>query len=158
MLLCDIYKKIKKHFYSLRYRVREFWYSKLNPILNPQNSRYRAVIPKTWLDVDCLMENVNFEFIKGFYEDEFLQSAVDWNYNEKHKKFALWLKKSYKYLTVKRPELELKIENSYPKELPELLSTRKKIYSKIEKLEKELFDRDTQLLKEFVEYRKFFWT
>ena len=68
------------------------YYEKIRPIWNDENKRYRKAIPRTWSDVYHLIETVNFEFIKGFYEDEYLHGHTDWEGTGEHAvEFAKWL-------------------------------------------------------------------
>ena len=190
----DIQKEIKKiqenlHFFGLwaylpsgwRYRWQDFYWKWIGPVVKPQQKRYRAVIPKTWCDLTELMVIVNLEFIKGFYEDEFLKCSVEWNSHEESKKFAKWLKAAYKYVTVDRPKLEQDIDDAYPqggqwddvfqkgsdengnvtwtlkgKTSPKNLYKQR--YGKVDRLEKKMKDKDTKIITEMIQYRGYFWT
>lgn len=163
-----------------RFRWNDFYWNKIRPIFKPQLQRYRKVIPKTWVDLTELIVICNLEFIKGFYEDEFTKDIVDWNATPEHKAFAQWLKKAYKYVTVERPKLLKDIENAYPEENwdrvfeksinddglvawewkgeKDTKSTYKKMYGKVESLEKRLAEKDTKYITEMVKNRDCFWT
>jgi hypothetical protein len=190
----DIQKELKKiqenlHFFGLwaylpsgwRYRWKDFYWKWIGPVVKPQQKRYRAAIPKTWCDLTELIVIVNFEFIKGFYEDEFLNGCVDWNTHAESKKFARWLKVAYKYVTVDRPKLEQDIDNAYPqgdqwdnifekgqddnglvvwtmKNKTDPKNLYKQRYGKVDKLEKKLKDKDTKIITEMIQYRGYFWT
>lgn len=190
----DIQKEIKKiqenlHFFGLwaylpsgwRFRWHDFYWKWIGPVVKPQQKRYRAVIPKTWCDLTELVVIVNFEFIKGFYEDEFLNGCVDWNTHAESKKFARWLKVAYKYITVDRLKLEQDIDNAYPqgdqwdnifkkgqddnglvvwtmKDKADPKKLYKQRYEKIDRLEKKMEEKDTEIITEMVKYRGYFWT
>jgi len=66
------------------YRWNMWYYDKLEPIFKPKNSRLRKAIPRQWRDVSSLIVDVNFEFIKAFYEDEYVDGVVDWTATEHH--------------------------------------------------------------------------
>ena len=129
------------------YQVRDFYWMKVKTIWAPKHSRIRKVIPRHWNDLDGVLQNVNFEIIKSFYEEEYVEGPVDWEGSGKEAgKFAKWLEASYKYVDQDRPALEKQIENAYPN------------YRKVEKLEQEMEDMDTKILTELVKYRKHLWT
>jgi hypothetical protein len=163
----------------LPYRWNMWYYDVLKPIFKPKNSRLRKVIPRQWRDVSCLIVDVNFEFIKAFYEDEYLDGVVDWNDTEHHKEFADWLEKSYLYITKERPELEKEKENSYPKTSVDFFNSFEKIvdeqgrtmyqmkddgipydvkYAEVNRLEKIIEDTDTEILTQIIKRREYFWT
>jgi len=59
---------------NIPFRVRNFYYEKIRSIFKPQHQRIRKIIPRTWCDLDSVFLKVNFEIIKSFYEDEFIDS------------------------------------------------------------------------------------
>lgn len=161
------------------YRYRMYYYDHIKPLLCPSNKKIRASIPRTWADITSLIVNVNFAMIKQFYEDEYLLGIVDWaGSSEGHKKFEQWLKDAYTYISHKRPSLEAERDNSYPPTKPlnewfeeKIDENGKKVYQMIPdkipyeirykdviRLEKEIEENDTKILKEMIEYRDFFWT
>jgi hypothetical protein len=190
----DIQKEIKKiqrnlYVFGLwsylpagwKFRWHDFYWKWIGPIVKPQQKRYRGVIPKTWCDLTELVVIVNLEFIKGFYEDEFLKDSINWNSQEESKKFARWLKSAYKYVTVDRPKLEQDIDDAYPQDgewanvfqkgsddngnttwtLKGKTSPKnlyKQRYGKVDRLEKKLKEKDTKIITEMVQYREYFWT
>jgi hypothetical protein len=85
--------KFKKNILScyIPFSIKDGWY-KFKCFFNPKNRKYRAAIPNTWADVCVLIEDVNFAFVKGFYEDEYKSSIVDWQASgDNVSKFANWL-------------------------------------------------------------------
>jgi hypothetical protein len=157
-----------------------YYWDYIGPIIEPQNSRYRKVIPRKWADASSLIEVVNFEFVKGFYEDEYVNGVVDWNAQPEHQEFAKWLEDAYAYITVKRPILVQQMEDAYP-ELPSMSEifkpceldedgnikkykmvddgrTYEEKYGEVNRIEKIIDDRDTEILTEIVKRRHYFWT
>ena len=59
----------------LPYRWNMWYYDKLKPIFKPKHSRLRNAIPRQWCDISSLIVNVNFEFIKTFYEEEYVDGG-----------------------------------------------------------------------------------
>jgi hypothetical protein len=129
------------------YPIREFYYEKIKTIWAPQHSRIRKAVPKYWWDLDHVLQVVNFEIIKSFYEDEYMAGIVDWEGTGGDSlKFTKWLEEAYTYITSYRKVLEKQIENAYPN------------YKKVEKLEKEMEDKDTEVLINLVKWRRHMWT
>jgi hypothetical protein len=160
------------------YSWRMTYYEKIRPIFRPQNQRIRKAIPRTWVDVTELIVDVNFEFIKAFYEDEYKTDIVDWEATEHHKEFAEWLEKAYEYVTKIKPQLEIDLQNAYPpfKPIEEMFeripqedgTTRMYMkddgipyevkYKEVNRIEEEIKTRDTEVLTELIKRRDYFWT
>lgn len=129
------------------YPIREFYYEKIKTIWKPQHSRIRKAVPRYWWDLDHVLQVVNFEIIKSFYEDEYKANIVDWEGTGGDAlKFTKWLEDAYKYITEDRPTIEKLIEKSYPN------------YKRVEKLEQDMELQDTTVLIELVKWRKHLWT
>ena len=164
----------------LPYRWQRNWYDKIKPIFKPQNKRLRKVIPKTWTDISGLIETVNFEFVKQFYEEEYVNGIVDWKKSgEHHIEFARWLEETYRYITVHRPRLEKELDAAYPPlrsvddmfeesdelykgkktfKLKEREGTYEELYGEVNRIEQLITDYDTEILTEIVKRRQYFWT
>lgn len=179
-----------RHFIGIKFDIWDMWdifpyrwnmwyYDKVRPILKPQHSKLRKAIPKQWADISSLIVSVNFQFIKSFYEDEYLNGVVDWSDTEHHQEFAKWLEYTYEYITKQRPELEKERDDSYPKSDDNLLDRFVKItddqgrilyqmkddgipysekYSEVIRLEKMIEDKDTEILIQLIKRRDYFWT
>jgi len=150
----------------------------LGPIIEPQNKRYRKAIPRRWADVSSLIETVNFEFVKGFYEEEYVNGIVDWDAQPEHREFADWLEAAYHYITIARPLLVQQMEDAYPPTPPidewfvpvedpvrgrvfQLRDdglTYEEKYGEVNRIEAIIDKKDTELLTEIVKRRGFFWT
>lgn len=129
--------------------IRDFYYKHIKTLWKPQHSRIRKAIPKYWYDLDHILLVVNFEIIKSFYEDEFKKDTVDWEgTGGDAMKFVAWLERAYAYITSVRPVLEKRIEEALDKSH----------YKKVEKLEQEMEDKDTEVLIDLVKWRGHMWT
>lgn len=129
------------------YPIRNFYRERIRTIWRPQHCRIRKAVPKYWVDLDHVLQEVNFEIIKSFYEDEYMAGVVDWEgTGGQALEFTKWLEKAYTYITSYRKVLEKQIDNAYPN------------YKKVEKLEKEMEDKDTKVLIELVKWRRHMWT
>ena len=156
-----------------------WYYDKLKPIFKPCNKKIRNAVPKKWCDISSLIVSVNFEFIKQFYEDEYVDGVVDWSATEHHKEFAKWLEKTYIYLVDERPEMEKQRDDAYPKSDGDFLNKFEKItdkngrtlyqmkddgipydvkYKEVNRLEKIIEERDTEILNQLIKRREYFWT
>ncbi len=158
----------------LPYRWRDVYWSYIRPIFAPHHKRLRKVIPKTWCDITHLIEVVNFEFIKSFYEDEFSKGYVNWDATEHHQKFKKWLISAYEYITVERLELQNQRDNAYPEydwtnnfeevdgkrvwKIDDAKSQYEKLYGEVDRLERLISKKDSKILTDLVKYRDYFWT
>lgn len=162
----------------LPYKWSMWYYEVFKPIFRPSNSRIRKSVPRQYRDVTSLILDINFEFIKAFYEDEYVDGVVDWTATEHHQEFARWLELSYKWITQRRPQLEKDLENAYPpcKGIDEMFEPKtdhngKKFfefkddgvpyevkYKEVNRIEEVIKNKDTELLTELIKRREYFWT
>jgi len=141
------------------YSVRDYYWKNIRPVFKPQHSRIRKAVPKYWNDLDSILENVNFEIIKSFYEDEYLKDNVDWEgTGSEAAEFEKWLCEAYKYVTDDRLALEKAIDGAYPDENKDVNKTYKELYGKVDELEALKERQDTKYLTELIKYRHFLWT
>lgn len=160
------------------YKWSMFYWDCIKPLFKPCNRRIRNSIPRQWCDISQLIVDVNFEFVKTFYETEFKADIVDWNATEHHKEFAEWLTQSYLYITEQRPKLQKDLENAYPpsKPLDEMFKQTVNNdgetvyqmvddgvpynvkYAEVNRIEKLIDDSDTALLQQIIKRRDYFWT
>jgi len=163
------------------YRWKMHYYDKIRPIFAPENNRIRKAIPRTWVDISHLIEIVNFEFIKSFYETEYLHGHTDWEGTGEHAvKFAKWLESAYDYITIERPKLEKDMDAAYPplRPLDEMFvpcetdengkvkmfkmvkrkESYEELYGEVNRLEQLIQDKDLEILTQLVKYRHFFWS
>lgn len=138
---------IDKIYRRIPYQIRDFYWKHIRTLWRPQHSRIRKAVPKYWVDLDHVLQDVNFEIIKSFYEDEYKAGIVDWEGTGGDAlEFTEWLEEAYKYITSERPALEKRIDEAYPN------------YKKVEKLETEMEDLDTQVMIDLVKWRRHMWT
>jgi len=162
----------------LPYRWRLWYYDVIKPVFRPHHVRLRKAIPRQWTDLVTVIVNINFEIIKSFYEDEYKDGYIDWSSTEEHKAFEQWLINAYRYITVERPILQSRLENSYPptRSLDEMFQPftdengRKMFrmvddgvpyevkYKDVIYFEKLINEKDNQILKELIDKKEFFWT
>ena len=161
------------------YKWSMWYYEVFKPIFRPSNSRIRKSIPRQYRDVTSLILDINFEFIKAFYEDEYVDGVVDWTATEHHQEFARWLELSYKWITQRRPQLEKEKDDAYPKRSGDLSDMFIEItdeqgkkmyqfkddgipydvkYAEVNRIEKVIDEKDTEILTQIIKRRDYFWT
>jgi hypothetical protein len=163
----------------LPYKWSMWYYEVFKPIFRPSNSRIRKSVPRQYRDVTSLILDINFEFIKAFYEDEYVDGVVDWTATEHHQEFARWLELSYKWITQRRPQLEKEKDDAYPKRSGDLSDMFTEItdeqgkkmyqfkddgipydvkYAEVNRIEKVIDEKDTEILTQLIKRREYFWT
>jgi hypothetical protein len=160
------------------YSWRMYYYDYVKPIFKPQNQRLRKAIPRKYSDISHLIAEVNFEFIKTFYEEEYEADIVDWEATEYHKEFAEWLERAYEYVAKARPQLQKDLEEAYPPHkgfhslFEQIVDENGKNvfqmvddgvpyevkYKDVIRIENEINERDTETLTELIKRREYFWT
>ena len=160
------------------YGWRMYYYDHIKTIFKPNNSRIRKAIPRQYSDISGLVVDVNFEFIKAFYEDEYKADIVDWEATEQHSEFAKWLESAYTYITKDRPQLQKDLDSSYPphKDFKDMFApivdeNGKKMfqmvddgvpyevkYKEVNRIEELIENKDTEILTELIKRRNYFWT
>lgn len=165
--------KIKRQ-YPVQYFLREFctdsaywikrnWdniYWTVYSWFKPAHPMIRKAIPRRWSDLTETMVNVNLAAILQFKE-EADGSIVNWDSDEEHRNFKKWLEDAAYYVLYGRKRLEQQLAAAYPKdhsfENPSPLSYEE-LYGEVNRLEKELWEKDTQIIKEMIDRRDYFWT
>ena len=145
-------------------------YSSIKSVFWPCHSIIHKSIPRQWVDLPELIVDINLAIIRDFVEVEYNQNTVDWQESSKeHAEFEIWLKAAYRYVTVERPALQKQMQAAYPKfksqdfdEMMDEMSndslTYTQKYGKVDKIEREINERDTNVMVRTIELRKFFWT
>lgn len=145
-----------------RYRkfcLRERYYAIRNWFF-PRHQEIRKAIPNNWQDISSLIIDVNFAMILSF-KKEADASIVVWDDNENHKNFKNWLDSAAQYITEERPRLQKEQEDSYPPcPRPDYMKdwTYEQLYGRVNELEKIISDKDTNILKQMIDYREYMWT
>jgi hypothetical protein len=183
-----LFRKVRNYIFE-KYNIWDIWdlfpyrwsliyYDQIKPFFSPCNKRIRKAIPRQYRDVSSLIVDVNFEFVKAFYEDEYKADIVDWDATEHHKEFAQWLERAYEYITKTKPQLEKDLENAYPphKGIDEMFELKtdengKRLfefkddgvpyevkYKDVNRIEEEIEKRDTEVLTEIIKRRAYFWS
>jgi len=123
----ELWREEMKKTYPIQYWLREdfcdwfrSWrrvlkerYYEVKSIFNPTHQDIRKAIPKTWMDINNLIVDVNRAMILSF-KKEADESFVDWDGTEKHREFKDWLDAAAKWFTEDKPNLEKQRNAAYP--------------------------------------------
>lgn len=168
---------IKKR-HPVQYRVREFcssvyyrtelWlrdaYYLLRSVFFPCHQRIRKQIPRRWNDLDSIFEDVSFEIILSFYEDE--MDIIDWDATERGREFKAWITDAVDYIKVRRQAM-LDSVGDCPDVEGDLLrkvaerSMGDEWYAwsdRQREMDRKVMEEDTKILMGLVERRGFFWS
>ncbi len=137
-------------------RLKDNWYT-FKCFFNPKHKMIRKAIPRTWRDISTLIVDVNFAMIHDFFHNEATNGYVDWQSQDLHKKFYIWLVAAVKYIDIDRKNLIKQREAAYPENVDHKMSYEE-LYKDVIRLEAELEAADEKILKEMIEFRKYFWT
>lgn len=177
------YVQIKKE-YPIQYFLRSWLLSLDNPVwyflqmyvvwplrelkyniirfITPYFPRWRKVLPRhKYGDITWLVVKSNFALICDFYWEEVIDGIVDWEGTQEHSKFYEELTAHVAWIENKQTELDTTIREEIQKavesrENSELGFTAR--YSEVIRLEKVKFDKETEILKWFIDNRTYFWT
>jgi len=150
-----------------RVKDKAYWY--VYYTFNPQHKSIRKAIPKAWIDLDGIVENVLSAIIISFVEEEkgldqiqmIMKSlhkddeynknewgSVDlfWEYYNAHYKNYLRLQEIYKWVKTGKKEMQNYLES---------IDNNWQEYSKVEQ---DIHERDSEYLADLVKLRKYLWT
>jgi hypothetical protein len=170
----ESWKKETKEKYPFQYWLREdvyYWFYgfkwkwddlvyKVKCFFKPKHQEIRKAIPKTWSDISDLIVDVNFAMILSF-KKEANQSCVNWDGTEKHRQFKNWLDSSAHWITVGKPNCEAQANALCPPcPLPEDSKGKSytQLYGEMNKVNLLIAETDTNILKQMIDYREYFWT
>lgn len=149
------------------YWLRDVWYTQISSRIWPRSKWLTKKIPRTWVDKDTILEITVIECLKHFVEtdgeDAFNILATD-NPPEQAR-FMLEVKYYYDLATQKLPSLEKEMEAEWEK-VPKFsfkdLQTRvidyDKTYGRIDELEQQIYDLQTEIMVWIVQNRNGLWT
>jgi len=135
--------------------------------LNPRNKWVKKSISNRWLDLDTIYENVLFAGIIDYIEGEDALNVIGWD-NLKSEKEAII--KIYNWAKTGRAEMQKKLDDSYPpfdisKGFPlqynnpdDAKKKYEELYGETNRLEKLIYDTDTEYMIWLVTHRNILWT
>ena len=142
---------------GLRFWWHRFYYLKLRPLFKDENKRVRKSIPRTFEETDVLFRDIAFSLIVDFYENQYTQGMIDWQYAEELKATEQWLIASYQYLTKDRNNAYDILER-YEETIDENDANFREKYQHVVDFEETLDAIDDLILYGFVTHRRSLWT
>jgi hypothetical protein len=151
-----------------KYWRRHFWYSQISSRIRPRNKWLTKRIPSTWVDKDTILEICVLESLKHYVdidgEDAF--HTLNTTNPPEQAEFMAKVKYYYKLTTIKLPAIQKEIDDEWDR-IPDFnlddINNHKpgdydRIYGKIDRLEKELYDLQTEIMVWIVQNRNGLWT
>lgn len=148
---------------------KDLYYNQISTRIWPRNKWIYKVIPRQWNDKCNLIPNILFECIIHFVEEngEDCFNTIDWDTHEDNKKRAKMIKKIYDWIKFERPAKQKELDAAYPSiDLDELYKglgihpgkNYDELYKDVNRIEKEIDDKDTECLTWIVTNRQILWT
>lgn len=135
-------------FKSNHFRFLDFKYSIRN-FIKPSYPRWRKTLPRhKYSDISEVFVNSNFNLILDFYHEEASKGYIDWEYDESHRNFYFTLSSYVKWIEEDR--------GVFSKKMEDLLT--EKNFSEYDNIEKIIKEKESEILKWFVDNKDFFWT
>jgi hypothetical protein len=128
--------------------------------IKPAFPRWRKTLPRhKWSDITRVVVESNFNLILDFYYEEVLDGWVDWDSDEIHKTFKNKLEENVKWIEEGRARWQNEIDEELTRASKnKSVKDYNKRYGEYNKLEKTMHDKETEILKWFIDNRSFFWT
>lgn len=132
----------------------------VNLWFNPIHPRWRASLPRhKYCDVTELVVISNFALIQDFYWEEVVDGFVDWTADEPHRAFHSKLVTYIQWIEHDIPKLKEQLTQSISNaSSTPLEGGYYEKYKESISIEKEIQDRETEILIWFAENRGFFWS
>jgi len=144
---------------------RDFYYTQISSRLRPRQRWLTKKIPRTWVDKDTILEIAVLESLKHYVEGEDCFNVLSTTNPPVQAEFMAKVKHYYELATVKLPALEKELEAEWdrvpPTDLSNLNMTKldyEATYGKIDRLEKEIHDLQTEIMVWVVKERGGLWT
>ena len=177
----NICESILEHITDYKYGVfnsywwKDFWYHQISSRINPRNKWLTKQIPRTWVDKDTILEISVIGSLKHYVEGEealgkdmchFQSSQDDPTFPEWQKESDRQVKHYYELATQKLVALEKELAAEW-----DAIPTRtvydlnkaptqsyEEIYGKVNRLEQEVYDLQTEIMVWVVKNRNILWT
>lgn len=181
----SFYEEIKKE-YPIQYFFREWLPTCDNPVVfafkkfiewpwrdisrsvrlffKPYYKRWRSVLPRwEYADAQHLIVEGNFAILRDFYHEEVVGGFVDWDHDDFHRNFKNKLEEYVKWVEEERKVLDDKLSEELSKAVKNKIFVDKKLdyhetYKSYNQLEKEIKEKETEILKWMVDNRELFWS
>ena len=147
----------------------DFWYKQFSSRWRPRNKWLTKKIPRTWVDKDTILEITVLESLKHYVdpEGEDCMNVIDTEC-EHQREFYGEVKRNYELITQKLPALQKEMDAEWDR-IHELKLSWKDInngdkddyerkYGKVNRLEQEIYDLQTEIMVWVVKNRNGLWT
>ena len=140
------------------------WPDAIRNFIKPCFPRWRNVLPRhKYGDITYVMVESNFALICDFYHEEVVKGWVDWTSDDVHKKFYTELVAAVHWIETERKKVEDLTEEALTKAVKNKIKVNGKLdyhstYADVDRFEKHKAEKETEILKWFVDNREFFWT
>ena len=147
---------------------RDVWYKQVSSRFCPRNKWLTKQIPRTWQDKDHLLETCVLGALKNYCEEdgEDCFHVLCWDSPECQAEFMREVKRQYELTTQKLVALQKELEAEWdaipPRDWKAINNGDRaeydRIYGKIDRLEKEIYDLQTDIMTWVVKNRNGLWT
>lgn len=149
-------------FYRIYRRYRDIKYA-IKKFFRPAHPRFRKVYPRhKWMDVHYAVEEINLALLLDFWYEEVVDGLVKWNGDRYHRAVYDFLKKSVYWIEKTRPRLEAQIQAEHKKihayYEQGIKKTYEQKYGRINRIEKQIQDKITEIIVKMAKYRPYLWT
>jgi hypothetical protein len=146
---------------------RDVWYKQISSRFRPRNKWLTNKIPRTWCDKDTILEIAVLESLKHYVDKdgedcfEVIDTECEWQ-----RDFYKEVRHNYELITHKLPALQKELDTEWdaiPKiDWKDINRGNKedydKKYGKINRLEQEIYDLQTEIMVWIVKNRNGLWT
>ncbi len=163
----NVWEHLQEKFRILhRYWWRDFWYQQISSRWRPRNKWLTKQIPRTWADKDTILEICVLESLKHYVDEDGEDAfhVLSTTNPPEQAAFMAEVKRYYELITVKLPALQKQIDDEWEK-VPHVdwkdinkPCDYEKTYGKIDRLEQELYDLQTEIMVWVVKNRNALWT
>jgi len=158
--LPSINNPIARFFKKIKWRLEDYYHN-IRRLISPPHARRLKAYPRwAYMDIQYAVEKINFALLLDFWYEEVAGGIVDWHSDLETQEVYNWMKEAVDWIEIGKPALEEELA----KERDIAFHNRRHhtsfndVYAKEEAIEKEIRDRDTKILQEFIAKREWFWT
>lgn len=137
-------------------------------LIKPYHPRWRKIYPRySYMDIHYAIEEINLAFILDFWYEEVVDKETGENRfvceedNGKRKEIYLFLRDAVNWIEVEKKDINKMIEAEWlriHKIRKDKTLTYEQKFGEVNRLEKFIRDRETEIIKKLVEYREYLWT
>lgn len=153
----SLLKRISYRFFDLKWKFKNY--------LKPNYPRWRGSLKRhEYKDICSLIEDSNFNLILDFYYDEVVDGCIDWQADERHKKFYIELLENVRWIETEKPRKQKDYEKALAYATDNYIFDKdgkldySATYKHVHAIEDSIEHNTSKILKWVVDNRNFFWT